>query len=214
MLVIGVASQAQHGKDTLADRLQIALGEPWQRTAFAKNVKRVYAETFGVSYEFIEEWKTNPEPPPGFTMNVRQGLQFIGDGFRKIQPQIWIDLCFRDKTPRIISDVRYPNEFLRVKQEGGLNILVGRTDKISDDPNGSEALIRPYVEYALKRFDPVCPFVDISGMNKGVWYSLLSDAPVDFQAFDVFIRNDGDKDQLYNIVDNELAQYVKNFQFE
>ena len=151
MFVIGVAGQAQMGKDTLADRLQLQLnglvelqckthGEQftpdkgWQRTAFAKNVKRVYAETFGVDYDFIEEWKVKPEPPPGFGMTVRQSLQFIGDGFRQIKGSIWVDLCFRDPSlAQIISDVRYPNEFLRVKQEGGLNIVIGRTDKLNDE---------------------------------------------------------------------------------
>lgn len=210
MFVIGVAGQAQMGKDTVADRLAEKLNESgadWKRTAFAKNVKRVYAETFDVDYDFIEKWKTNPEPPPGFDMTVRKSLQFIGDGFRQIKGSIWVDLCFRDQTPQIISDVRYPNEFLRVAKEGGMNILVGRTDKISDDPNGSEALIRPYVEWALENLKE--PFVELEKV-----LPFMSGFPEFFPTFDVFVRNDGSKEELYEVIDAHLVPYVQKFVFD
>lgn len=90
--VIGVASQAQHGKDTLADRLCERLNSQsqsnWQRRAFAANVKRVFCETFGVDSAFVEKWKVRSDVPPGFDMPVRQALQFIGDGFRQIMGSI------------------------------------------------------------------------------------------------------------------------------
>ena len=212
MFVIGVAGQAQMGKDTLADRLAEKLNEAganWKRTAFAKNVKRVYSETFGVDYDFIERWKTEPEPPPGFDMNVRKSLQFIGDGFRQIKHSIWVDLCFRDQTPQIISDVRYPNEFLRVAKEGGMNVLVGRTEKISDDPNGSEALIRPYVQWALDNLEG--PFVDV---GEAMESKRFSGFPEFFPMFDVFVRNDGTKEELHEVIDTHLVPYVQKFVFD
>lgn len=218
MFVIGVGGNMQMGKDTLADRLAEILNKDdcknwkvfnrdicWDRTAFAKNVKRVFADVFDVDYEFIEEWKTKDEPPPGFDMPVRKALQFIGDGFRKIKDQIWIDLRFRDQKPQIISDVRYPNEFIRVHQEGGLNILVGRPDKLNDDPNGSEALIRPYVEWYLNNTSE--SVVDISKLD-------LNEAPVDADKFNLFVRNDKDKEHFLNLVDSEIVPFVKNFVFK
>jgi len=213
--VIGVAAQAQMGKDTLSDRLQEKLNERhktdeavWARDAFASNVKKVFEDTFGVDREFTEEWKVKDEVPPGFDMTVRKSLQFIGDGFRKIRHSIWVDLTFRDSVPKIISDVRYPNEFIRVKHEGGLNVLVGRPDKLSDDPNGSEALIKPYCEWALDNFDQ--KFVDVQ-------QELLLDQhhgwPEHFHMFDVFIRNDGTKEEFYEVIDRELVPFVEGYTF-
>lgn len=238
MRVIGVASQAQHGKDTLADRLGIQLNKDysekifdcfllggkqpleWQRAAFAANVKKVFKDTFNVDDAFIEEWKVKTEIPPGFDMPVRQALQFIGDGFRKIQGTIWLDLAFRDTEPKIISDVRYINEFTRVKAEGGLNILIGRPDKLNDDPNGSEAQIRPYVDWCLNSYAPEMKFIDLHKYRIPTVLKLKDDGtlvyplPEHMESFDVFIRNDGTIDDLYKIVDEQLVPYVEAFQFK
>lgn len=246
--VIGVASQAQHGKDTLADRLCDRLNSEynyqvdlvcesmlgtnptaedqadvpnynlWQRAAFAANVKKVFCDTFGVDMAFVEEWKVKPEAPPGFDMPVRQALQFIGDGFRKIRGTIWLDLAFRDKTnPKIISDVRYINEFTRVKAEGGLNILIGRPDKLNDDPNGSEAQIRPYVDWALRAFHPSQKFIDLRDVDYATLAKKLDPEtlpPEGMNLLDVFIRNDGTIEELQDTVDTKLVPFVHKFVFD
>jgi hypothetical protein len=233
MFVIGIGGQLQMGKDTIADRLAEKLNcdqlnldtscdknPKWLRAAFASNVKKVYCDTFGVDMDFVEKWKVIPEPPPGFEMNVRQALQFIGDGFRKIKGTIWLDLTFRDKSkPKIISDVRYVNEFLRVKKEGGMNILVGRPDKINNDPNGSESQIKPYIEYCLDTFPYEEKFVNFTNMN---WEQVRRNAsgglyqyPPDLMdRFDVFIRNDGTKEQLIEIIDSKLVPFARSYVFD
>ena len=199
--------------------------DPWKRSAFASNVKRVYCETFNVDAAFVEQWKTKAENPPGFDMPVRQALQFIGDGFRNIRGSIWLDLAFRDDVPKIISDVRYVNEFTRVKTEGGLNILIGRPDKLNDDPNGSEAQIRPYIDWCFKTFSPNVKFVDMRDID---WASVrdkllqkvagngkpIDEPPPNIEMFDVFIRNDGSIDELYEIVDTKLVPFTHHFVFE
>lgn len=193
MKTIGLAGQCRNGKDVAADYLGEKLG--WDRDAFAKNVKRVYCETFDVDLDFVEEWKSNPEVPPGFDMNVRKGLQFIGDGFRKIQGNIWIELAFRNRTrPVIISDVRYVNELKKIRSVGGINVLIYRTGFLNDDPNGSEAQIRPFVEYFVDQgFEGVFrPESDVGEMN----------------LVDVFLRNDGTLDDLYAKLDEIVLPYV------
>lgn len=222
MFVIGVAGQAQMGKDTLADYLAKQLNARaqgrvgfhasnlWGRVAFADNVKKVYQDTFDRTRDFIELWKTDPEAPPGFDMNVRKSLQFIGDGFRKICPTIWMDLVFRRATtPVIISDVRYVNEFVRVKEEGGLNILVGRTDKLSDDPNGSEAQIRPYCQWCLDTFSAIAP---VNVIGKGGLRD-PGDVP-EINKFDLFVRNDGTIEDLYKQIDEQVVPFVEQFVFQ
>lgn len=196
MNLIGVASQAQHGKDTLANYLGQVLNKTmgrahWKRDAFANNVKRIYCETFNKDMDFVEKWKVIPEPPPGMDMTVRKSLQFIGDGFRQIQGDIWIDLMFRKDEPKIISDIRYINELKSVKVRGGYTILVARADKLNDDPNGSEAQIRPLVTYAL-------------GLND------VRPEGMDF--VDAVILNNGSVEELYAQADNLVPVLLNYFE--
>ena len=121
MYIIGVAGQAQMGKDTLADRLCVELNKKnkqWSRSAFANAVKQIFCKSFDVDLEFIEKWKGVSENPPGFDMNVRQALQFIGDGFRKIKSEIWLDVFFiKNNSPDLDTffkqkDIKYHREEL------------------------------------------------------------------------------------------------------
>ena len=212
--VIGVAAQLQNGKDTLADYLQKKLNDHqmdwawpgWGRSAFAHSVKKVFCDMFEVDFDFIEKWKTIPECPPGFTMPVRQSLQFIGDGFRKIVPTIWIDLAFKNICGRfdqaIISDVRYINELERIKVEGGVNILVWRKGKENDDPNGSEAQLRPIVDFFAKRFEE-------TGQDGAVKILPEEEAPNGAELIDIFIANNGSIEDLYHKVDKIVVPYIE-----
>jgi hypothetical protein len=216
--VIAISAQAQMGKDTVADRLCLKLNErnpdsSWKRAAFASNVKKVFCDTFGVDMAFVEEWKVKDEIPPGFEMTVRQALQFIGDGFRKIRPTIWLDLTFRDTTAKVISDGRYVNEFSRVHEEEGLNILIGRPDKLNNDPNGSEAQIKPFVEWALNNLPPEKKFINLRGWDVPHAHLHKSPFPQGFEKFRIFIRNDGTKDDLYQLVDEQLVPFVESYSF-
>lgn len=215
----------QAGKDTIADYLQLKLNEcgdiQWTRAAFASNVKRVFMETFDVDTAFIEKWKVLSDIPSGFVMPVRQALQFIGDGFRKIQPTIWLDLAFREKVPKIISDVRYINEFRRVKKEGGMNILVGRPDRLNDDPNGSEAQIRPYVMWCLKAFN--FESYDVVDLRKQDIENFRLTYPVGhelyppdhMEEFDFFVRNSRpEKQDFYDVIEREFLELAKQFIYQ
>lgn len=234
MKVIGLAAQAQMGKDTTADRIHSQLSDwGFVRSAFALKVKETFCDTFGVTMEFVEKWKVVNEPPPGFSMTVRKALQFIGDGFRQIQPNIWLDLAFRDRKDKILSDVRYVNEFVRVKEEGGLNILIGRPDRLNDDSNGSEAQIRPFVEWCLVYLPPDRKFVnlankEISAVEGKADWETVSQAltyekwwmpnaitpPPGLSKFDVFIRNDGTVDDLHKVVDAQLVPFIKEYAYK
>lgn len=121
MMIIGAAAQLNSGKDVLCDYLFKELNfknNIWKRIAFANAVKNVYEKSFNVDRNFIEKWKRSSDAPPGMMMSVRKGLQFIGDGFRQIKPDIWIDIAFRNNLDNvIISDVRYVNEAKEIKKE-------------------------------------------------------------------------------------------------
>ena len=197
MKVIGFAGQMQMGKDESADYLSSILkhdGLPWCRGAFANGVKKVFSESFGKDRAFIEKWKVKDEAPPGMNQSVRKSLQFIGDGFRKIQSDIWIETARRSlDEPTIISDVRYVNELQMIRDVGGINVLVYRPGFLNDDQNGSEAQIRPFLEFFLQ-----------SGFE-GIWTNRSSN---EMDLIDVFIINDGTIGDLFNKIDMWLLPYI------
>lgn len=208
--LICLAGQKRMGKDCVADFLasQMNTGPGitwWQRTAFASNVKEIYCRTFGVGYDFLEKWKDIDEPPPGMDMNVRKALQFIGDGFRGIKGSIWIDLMFRSEEAKIISDARYVNELIAVKERGGINILIARPDKINNDPNGSEANIKPLIEWAIfynkMEAYPVNTWVDYDDLI----------TPQAAKWIDLILINEGSIEDLHRKIKYSVIPYVKEY---
>src|ERR1700722_11738123 len=89
------SGQHSSGKTTAANYLVKKLrergGKQWQVAGFATGVKKIFMETFNVDADFVEKWKRIPYPPPGFLKPVRDSLIFIGDGFRQIQENVWIN---------------------------------------------------------------------------------------------------------------------------
>lgn len=215
MDVIGVGGQAQNGKDTLSDYLRDRLNEVlgyqiWQRSAFAKNVKKVFCDAFGVDAEFIEKWKVEAANAPGLDMPLRPSLQFVGDGFRKIKENIWVDMAFKSMTqPTIISDVRYANELKAVRQRRGVNILVVRPDRLNDDPNESEAFMRTLADWCLTHLDQFQPY-----HNLYEHFSQTAEtAPMDLHLVDFVVFNNSTIEAFYQKIDllrPELEKLARN----
>lgn len=220
---VGVAGQMQNGKDTIADFLYSAIlsrrpiqskinpssifNFSYRRDAFAAGVKKVFCDTFGVDMDFIEKWKTIPEPPPGFLKPVRQSLQFIGDGFREIQGDVWLKKPFLNKNSNpIISDARYINELDKIFTVNGTNILAWHPDRENDDPNGSEKQIKPVVDFWKQ--------TEIEGDTSDFLLNLdpseLSSLPEGTDLIHLFIRNDGTVQDLHKKVERIVLPYLEN----
>ena len=202
MKIVCSFGQLMNGKDVFCDYLKTKLDETnhliWERSSFADAVKKVYENAFGVDRNFIEKYKRIPENPPGMDMNVRKGLQFIGDGFRKIKGDIWIEIAFRDKSRNIIlSDGRYINEAKKVFENGGINILIFRNGYLNDDPNPSESGLKPLVEFCDKNCKDGFIEKDLPNMPEGLEF------------FDIFIRNDGNLENFYNKIDDIIIPLIK-----
>jgi hypothetical protein len=180
----------------------------WQRSAFASAVKETFQDTFGVDRNFIEQWKRDPNSPPGFLKNIRQSLQFIGDGFRQIKDGIWIEIALRDETKNlIISDSRYINEARAIKKKGGFMLVLYRPGFMNDDPNPSESQIKPVVQWCLNtnqvdgplNFDVPKESYAVAGVTEEVMSN-----------YDLFINNDGTMDDLYAKVDNVVVPWLRD----
>ena len=90
------------GKDTLCDRLQLLLNRGvveeskiWVRGAFAKGVKRVYSETFGVDYacphtngEFSDLYKAASASKRSTVIEVKGSRQENLQQHRALQARI------------------------------------------------------------------------------------------------------------------------------
>ena len=214
MQVIGVAAQLANGKDALCDYLVERLNQKceerdrvwghvprWQRSAFADAVKEVFESAFGVDREFTEQWKRNPEPPPGMLQTVRKSLQFIGDGFRQIKDDIWIDIALQDESKKlVISDSRYINEAKAVKAKGGIMIILYRPGFLNDDPNPSEAQIRPIVDWCVANISEG-PITDAIRSIPG--------CPDALQYYDYFLVNEGSLEDLYAKADRLLIPFIE-----
>lgn len=202
MRIIGVAGQLANGKDVLCDYLADKLNfnqKVWERTAFANAVKDVYCNSFNKTRQFIEDWKRNPEPPPGMLMNVRKGLQVIGDGFRQIQGDIWIDIALRDESRNlIISDSRYINEAKAIKAKGGFTLIIYRPGFLNNDPNPSESQIGDVVRWCVQ-----------NNVKEG--FIPVDNRPEILTYYDYFLINDGTLDDLYAKVDRQLIPIIKEF---
>lgn len=136
-MIIGLGHQARVGKDTLANLLVERHG--FQRLAFADKLKELAYETDPLVYgggtghlqEFVdtEGWEAAKAHP-----EVRRYLQFLGTGARKVLgPNIWVDSVLdkiRDNPEQdyVITDVRFPNEFEALQDEGAYLIKLIRDD--------------------------------------------------------------------------------------
>jgi len=208
MKIVCAFSQLGMGKDTVCDYLAEVLNKRqksgyWDRAAFANPVKEVYQNAFGVDRVFIEKWKRTNDSPPGMSMSVRKGLQFIGDGFREIKSNIWIEIALKEKDKQlIISDGRYTsNEAKAVDFLGGINVLLYRPGYLNDDPNQSEAQVRPLLDWCLKN-------IKTDGPIK--YDPDRTDIPRHLEFFDYYLVNNGTIKQLYDKVENLLLPFVEN----
>jgi len=202
--VICLSGQIESGKDAAGKYLVKRLRniEPyrklyplWKRVAFGDEVKRVLSENYGVSLDFIEEWKRVDETPPGFDMTIRRALMWIGDGFRQIRASIWIDKLFEKHSPvdahLVISDGRYLSELQAATDREGINVAIHRPSHGNDIDHPSEAQLKPYIDALAERYHKSRPVSD-------------PDSP-----FDYFLLNASSLDDLYDTIEDSLIPFIK-----
>lgn len=191
-----VAGQMRSGKNVVGDHMCDRLG--FTTASFAKPVKDIFCRAFGTDLDFVEAWKVKDQPPPGFNKSVRQALQFIGDGFRSINSDVWVDYAFANSPPKsCFTDGRYINELAKVRSAGGMNVLLWRPKHENNDANESEAQIKRVVDWFVSR-----------KMNDSRIVKLHEDAPSGCEFVDFFVVNDGTLYDLYAKIDRIVIPYI------
>lgn len=137
-ILIGLGSKAQVGKDYAAFRLKEYFDV--ERIAFADKLKEDLAEIFSRRGLDFNKLCQDPETKK----QLRPLMVEYGQTMRFFNPNIWVDLALKDKElthqVTIITDVRFPNEVLRLKELGGCYV-----DIQTDTPyaNATEAEFSP-----------------------------------------------------------------------
>lgn len=194
---VGFGGQKRNGKDAASDHLFALLNKngeftQWKRGSLGHAVKQIFADHFGVTLEFIEEWKTKDEIPEGFNGPIRTGLTKIGDAWRDTKADIWIRKLFDgNRDNMVISDVRYINEAEYIRKNGGMNVLVWRPGFENDKPSRSEQELMPFVRRLMK---------EPSGL---IDHDKYPDIP-----FDCWLRNNGTKEEWLNKVEDIVLPQV------
>ncbi len=141
-LLVGLAGQAEAGKDTAMEHTVKVLGtKHYASISFGDEVKHRAAVAFGVPIKKFYEAKHEVDTFWGIT--YREMIQKFGTEFaRSFDPDFWIKVILQDyyyyKGGRdfvFIPDVRFDNEAKWIRSEGGMVIEIQRARKsaLTDD---------------------------------------------------------------------------------
>lgn len=145
-ILIGLGSKAQIGKDYAA--AQLAKDHDVERVAFADSLKKDLAYLFDKCGFNFSEILLVPE----LKEKVRPLLVAYGQTMRIFEPEIWVRRAFDREFKSaitIVTDVRFPNEVAKIKEQGGVYIEI---DTDVPPANETEALYSPQM---LKLADAV-----------------------------------------------------------
>ena len=140
MKILALGHRKRTGKDTFARFLVTYLRTHTrnlniQKAGFADKLKDICHQMFnwaglmdGLYYDANPDQREMPLPKIGKT--PREIWIAVGNEFRNVYEHVWIDYLLNKQNCDIliVTDLRYPNEFNRVKQLGGLCCKVVRPD--------------------------------------------------------------------------------------
>ena len=156
-IFVGLCGYAQSGKDTAAAALAMdldferhALADPLKEMALAINPicpSGWYLVDYIAAVGGFDAAKQHPE--------VRRFLQRLGtEGVRQtFGDNAWLDLLFRrtQDVPRVVvPDVRFPNEFHGLREEGALLIWIARPGTRATEHASESSLYRHMAHVVLE----------------------------------------------------------------
>ena len=192
-MLIGIVGLIGSGKDTVSDRLVEKHG--YIKDSFAKSLKDAVASMFNWERSMLEgdtessrHWREQPDTfwseKFGKPVTPRWVLQHFGTEVMRgnMYDSIWVDSCIgRYKGQNtVISDTRFPNEVKKIREHGGIIILVKR----GSDPEW-------FTNYVEGNIEPT-----------GIHSSEYAWAK---EEFDYVIENNGTKEQLSAKLDELLV---------
>jgi hypothetical protein len=153
-MLIGIAGPKRAGKDTLARKLATLFNLP--QDSFAAPLRRFVADLLSWTLDELEVRKEDPVDWLG-GVTARHMMQTVGTewGRDMVHGELWVLSLLQRvaKTGGIISDVRFPNEALAIRERGGIVIHVSRPGTGRGDQHRSEVPLPPSLVDAYVRND-------------------------------------------------------------
>lgn len=162
-MIIAISGKKQHGKNTVAYIVNKYTNNKFKVVAFADKLKDFVCTLINCSRKDLEneDFKNNPlskewdyldDNCVQRKMTPRILMQKIGtEGMRdNVHNNVWINgtLCnYNDKCNWIITDLRFKNEFERLKELNAIIIRVNRSNIISNDEHKSEKELDDYKSF-------------------------------------------------------------------
>ncbi len=164
-MIIGINGYAGSGKDTVGEIIRMQQPkENWEIKKFAGKLKEVASIILGIPKTMFEDQEFKKKNLPqmwsdhGLPMTVRDFLQRLGtDALRQgLHPNTWVnalmmeykEVCFAGKDSEgadlfsypnwVITDCRFPNEAIAIKNAGGIIIKVNRPGVTAVNAHPSE----------------------------------------------------------------------------
>lgn len=144
-IIIGLYSPApQSGKSAVAKLLVANYG--FECFSFASPIKSMLNTAFaerGLDYDAYKALQNIKEAkiPKFYNKSYRELMQSLGDWGRSQDVNMWVDMLFngrRESNRMVIDDVRFPNEFYKIKKEGGILLRVNRPSAKKPNKHPSE----------------------------------------------------------------------------
>lgn len=144
-IIIGLYSPApQSGKSAVAKLLVANYG--FECFSFATPIKSMLNTAFaerGLDYDAYKALQNIKEAkiPKFYNKSYRELMQSLGDWGRSQDVNMWVDMLFngrRESNRMVIDDVRFPNEFYKIKKEGGILLRINRPNAKKPNNHSSE----------------------------------------------------------------------------
>lgn len=143
-MLIGIRGKAHVGKDVVG-KMICELLHNYQIKKFAGALKDYVGYHYNIPRDDFEI--------PQVKETFRQSLIDVGKALRSVDPDWWVDELFNDYDPEynkwVITDLRFKNENERIKEYGGITILVVRNTSIKIDDISEHDLDTVPYDYLL-----------------------------------------------------------------
>ena len=125
---------------------------PYECKKFAGKLKTICSLLTGLDIEYFYNNKLYNIILPQFNMNIREFQQKVGtEALRmNVHENIWVSALFSDYTEDskwMITDVRFPNEAIAIKDRNGILIRIERPSLNNEDSHPSEIGLDDYKDW-------------------------------------------------------------------